>query len=59
MFYNFLTNIENSCFYFQGNPYAMKDGTTGADMAAWSSAAALPPTAGYYSYDHPTLAAYG
>merc|ERR1719228_1148368 len=27
-------------------------------MSAWSSAA-LPPTAGYYSYDHPTLAAYG
>ncbi len=37
----------------------MKDGATGAEMAAWSSAAALPPTAGYYSYDHPTLAAYG
>jgi hypothetical protein len=31
-----------------------------ADMAAgWPGAAALPPTAGYYSYDHPTLAAYG
>ena len=50
---------------FQGNPYAMKDGTAGAagaDMsaaAAWSSAAALQPTAGYYGYDHPTLAAYG
>jgi hypothetical protein len=27
--------------------------------AAWSSAAALQPTAGYYGYDHPTLAAYG
>merc|ERR1712013_444116 len=27
-------------------------------MGAWGSAA-LPPTAGYYSYDHPTLAAYG
>ena len=43
----------------------MKDGTAGAagaDMsaaAAWSSAAALQPTAGYYGYDHPTLAAYG
>ena len=42
----------------------MKDGTagaTGADMSAteaWSSAAALQPTAGYYGYDHPTLAAY-
>jgi len=37
----------------------MKDGASGAEMAAWSSAAALQPTAGYYSYDHPTLAAYG
>jgi len=46
-------------FLFQGNPYAMKDGASGAEMAAWSSAAALQPTAGYYSYDHPTLAAYG
>ena len=52
-------------FILQGNPYAMKDGTAGAagaDMsaaAAWSSAAALQPTAGYYGYDHPTLAAYG
>ena len=52
-------------FFLQGNPYAMKDGTAGAagaDMsaaAAWSSAAALQPTAGYYGYDHPTLAAYG
>ena len=52
-------------FSLQGNPYAMKDGSagaTGADMsaaAAWSSAAALQPTAGYYGYDHPTLAAYG
>ena len=39
-------------FFLQGNPAG------GADMAAWSGAA-LPPTAGYYSYDHPTLAAYG
>ena len=52
-------------FLFQGNPYAMKDGgagAAGADMsaaAAWQSAAALQPTAGYYGYDHPTLAAYG
>ncbi|TRY61241.1 hypothetical protein TCAL_16276, partial [Tigriopus californicus] len=38
-----------------GNPGASG---TAADMAAWS-ASALPPTAGYYSYDHPTLAAYG
>ena len=43
----------------------MKDGgagAAGADMsaaAAWQSAAALQPTAGYYGYDHPTLAAYG
>ena len=44
--------------FLQGNPYAMKDGASGAEMAAWSSAA-LQPTAGYYSYDHPTLAAYG
>merc|ERR1719474_2456744 len=36
----------------------MKDGGGGTDMGAWGSAA-LPPTAGYYSYDHPTLAAYG
>ena len=37
----------------------MKDGAGGTpDMSAWSSAA-LAPTAGYYSYDHPTLAAYG
>jgi len=41
-------------FFFQGAPGA------GGDMAAaWPGAAALPPTAGYYSYDHPTLAAYG
>ena len=41
---------------FQGNPA----GAGAADMAAWSAAgAALPPTAGYYGYDHPTLAAYG
>ena len=63
--------IKNVSCLFQGNPYAsMKDGAAGpagaagaADMsaaAAWSSAAALQPTAaGYYSYDHPTLAAYG
>ena len=43
-------------FAFQGNPA----GAGAADMAAWSAAgAALPPTAGYYGYDHPTLAAYG
>ena len=45
-------------FLFQTNPYGMKDGGGGTDMSAWGSAA-LPPTAGYYSYDHPTLAAYG
>ena len=45
-------------FLFQTNPYGMKDGGGGTDMGAWGSAA-LPPTAGYYSYDHPTLAAYG
>jgi len=51
--------MENSPFYGSlANPYGMKDGAGGADMSAWSSAA-LPPTAGYYSYDHPTLAAYG
>lgn len=52
-------SMENSAFYGSlTNPYGMKDGGGGTDMGAWGSAA-LPPTAGYYSYDHPTLAAYG
>merc|ERR1719232_120364 len=51
--------MENSAFYGSlTNPYGMKDGGGGTDMGAWGSAA-LPPTAGYYGYDHPTLAAYG
>ena len=33
-------------------------GMAGAEMSAWGTST-LPPTAGYYSYDHPTLAAYG
>ncbi|KAJ9597646.1 hypothetical protein L9F63_011515, partial [Diploptera punctata] len=40
-----------------GNPYALKDGSSSADMTAWTSAG-LQPTTGYYPYD-PTLAAYG
>lgn len=47
--------MENTFYGTLGNPGATG---TAADMAAWS-ASALPPTAGYYSYDHPTLAAYG
>ena len=51
-----------SCILLQGNPYAMKDGSSGAAGANMSAAAAwstLQPTAGYYGYDHPTLPAYG
>jgi hypothetical protein len=64
---NLAVILSNVCYFYvlQGNPYAMKEGTAGASQAdmsaaaAWSSAAALQPTAGYYGYDHPTLAAYG
>ena len=31
---------------------------SGAGAGAWGTGAGLPPTAGYYSYDHPSLAAY-
>jgi len=44
-------------FCLQSNPYALKDGSSSADMSAWTSAG-LQPTTGYYPYD-PTLAAYG
>ncbi len=40
-------------------PFVAFQGVPGSgDMAGWPGAA-LPPTAGYYSYDNPTLAAYG
>ncbi|EDV97395.1 GH14716 [Drosophila grimshawi] len=50
--------VDNSAFYSPlSNPYGMKDGSSGSDMNAWTSAG-LQSTSGYYSYD-PTLAAYG
>ncbi|XP_061395829.1 homeobox protein caupolican-like [Musca vetustissima] len=52
--------VDSSAFYTPlGNPYSLKETTTGSDMtaaAAWSTAG-LQPTTGYYSYD-PTFA-YG
>ncbi|KAF4532128.1 hypothetical protein B566_EDAN004134 [Ephemera danica] len=41
----------------KSNPYGLKDGSSTADVTAWTSAG-LQPTTGYYPYD-PTLAAYG
>ncbi|XP_067004044.1 homeobox protein araucan isoform X2 [Anabrus simplex] len=50
--------VDSSAFYSPlSNPYALKDGSSSADMTAWSSAG-LQPTTGYYPYD-PALAAYG
>ncbi|XP_023717820.1 homeobox protein araucan isoform X3 [Cryptotermes secundus] len=50
--------VDSSAFYSPlSNPYALKDGSSSADMSAWTSAG-LQPTTGYYPYD-PTLAAYG
>ena len=54
---------------FQTNPYSAMRGEAGggaaggggggSDMASWGAAGALPPSAAsYYSYDHPSLAAY-
>ncbi|XP_075163635.1 homeobox protein caupolican-like [Haematobia irritans] len=52
--------VDSSAFYTPlGNPYSLKESTSGSDMsaaAAWSTAG-LQPTTGYYSYD-PTFA-YG
>ena len=52
----------------QTSPYtAMREGAGGAgggagggggDMTASWGPSSLPPSAGYYSYDHPSLAAY-
>ena len=33
-------------------------GGGGADMASWGASALPPSAASYYSYDHPSLAAY-
>ena len=56
---------------FQTNPYSAMRGEAGggggaaggggggSDMDSWGAAGALPPSAAsYYSYDHPSLAAY-
>nr|ALD49740.1 Iroquois protein [Nilaparvata lugens] len=51
-------SIDSSAFYSPlSNPYGLKDGGTGPEMTAWTSAG-LQPSSGYYPYD-PTLAAYG
>eukprot|EP00096_Caligus_rogercresseyi_P007474 TRINITY_DN2533_c0_g1_i1.p1 TRINITY_DN2533_c0_g1~~TRINITY_DN2533_c0_g1_i1.p1 ORF type:complete len:301 (+),score=71.41 TRINITY_DN2533_c0_g1_i1:254-1156(+) len=51
--------MDSSYFGALGAPYASKDAAEmNAAAAAWS-AGAIPPTACYYSYDHPSLAAYG
>ncbi|XP_034657158.1 homeobox protein caupolican [Drosophila subobscura] len=51
--------VDNSAFYAPlSNPYGIKDANSGTEMNAWTSAAGLQSTTGYYSYD-PTLAAYG
>ncbi|XP_075229794.1 homeobox protein araucan-like isoform X2 [Lycorma delicatula] len=51
-------SIDSSAFYSPlSNPYGLKDGSSSAEMSAWTSAG-LQPSSGYYSYD-PTLAAYG
>ncbi|XP_041448136.1 homeobox protein caupolican isoform X3 [Drosophila obscura] len=51
--------VDNSAFYAPlSNPYGIKDANASTEMNAWTSAAGLQSTTGYYSYD-PTLAAYG
>jgi hypothetical protein len=49
--------VQDVLISLQSNPYALKDGSSSADMSAWTGAG-LQPTTGYYPYD-PTLAAYG
>lgn len=49
--------VQDDLILLQSNPYALKDGSSSADMSAWTSAG-LQPTTGYYPYD-PALAAYG
>ena len=53
--------VLDTCIFLQGNPYAMKDGSSGDAGANMSAAAAWSTLqqAGYYGYDHPTLPAYG
>ncbi|XP_065214831.1 homeobox protein caupolican-like isoform X2 [Planococcus citri] len=51
-------SIDSSPFYSTlGTPYGIKDGTSGPEMSAWTSAG-LQTTPGYYHYD-PAMAAYG